>query len=237
MKMEAGARFPTSGRTPTLRARRSTLCTSPEACPSASPSTRRACSGYCGINWQTVRGSRRHAPCRFSRTRSRASPTAGINSSRMRRHAGQRWHYSLRCPTSLTRAIDLVERVIYTPPGGPPQGPPPDSAIYRIMGEGNIFRMMRDFYKELENSELRPLFPPDMEQASMKSAAFFVTILGGPPLYAQKYGPPRMRARHVPFEIDEHAPGLARMFQSGARGRRCEIWISAGAQGRLQEFS
>ena len=99
----------------------------------------------------------------------------------------------------------MVERVIYTPPGGPPQGPPPDSAIYRIMGEGNIFRMMRDFYRELESSELRPLFPADMEQASMKSAAFFVTILGGPPLYAQKYGPPRMRARHLPFEIDERA--------------------------------
>ncbi len=73
------------------------------------------------------------------------------------------------------------------------------------MGEGNIFRMMRDFYRELESSELRPLFPADMEQASMKSAAFFVTILGGPPLYAQKYGPPRMRARHLPFEIDERA--------------------------------
>ena len=130
-----------------------------------------------------------------------------------------------------------MERVIYTPPGGPPQGPPPDSAIYRIMGEGNIFRMMRDFYKELENSELRPLFPPDMEQASMKSAAFFVTILGGPPLYAQKYGPTRMRARHLPFEFDERAPDLARMFRPRARRRRYEIWISDGAHGRLQEFS
>jgi hemoglobin len=73
------------------------------------------------------------------------------------------------------------------------------------MGEENIFRMMLDFYKELERSELRPLFPADMEEASKKSAAFFVTILGGPPLYAQKYGSPRMRARHIPFEIDERA--------------------------------
>src|SRR5947208_3312298 len=32
-----------------------------------------------------------------------------------------------------------------------------------------------------------------------------VTILGGPPLYFEKYGPPRMRARHLPFEIDESA--------------------------------
>ena len=98
-----------------------------------------------------------------------------------------------------------MERVIYIPPTGPPQGPPPNSAIYRTMGEANIFMMMRDFYSELEKSELRPLFPADMEQASKKSAEFFVTILGGPPLYAQKYGPPRMRARHIPFEIDEPA--------------------------------
>jgi hemoglobin len=34
---------------------------------------------------------------------------------------------------------------------------------------------------------------------------FFVTLLGGPPLYLQKYGSPRMRARHLPFEIDDGA--------------------------------
>ncbi len=98
-----------------------------------------------------------------------------------------------------------MERVFYIPPGGPPQGPGPSSEIYGIMGEANIFRMMSDFYKELEKSEIRPLFPSNMEEASKKSAAFFVTILGGPPLYAQMYGPPRMRARHLPFEIDEPA--------------------------------
>ena len=96
-------------------------------------------------------------------------------------------------------------RVVYTPPGGPPQGPGPDSRIYRLMGEENIFRMMSDFYKQLEKSEIRHLFPADMEEASKKSALFFVTVLGGPPLYFEKYGPPRMRARHLPFEIDEAA--------------------------------
>src|SRR5436189_5454276 len=73
------------------------------------------------------------------------------------------------------------------------------------MGEVNIFKMMSDFYKALEKSEIRNLFPEDMEEASKKSAMFFVTVLGGPPLYFQKFGPPRMRARHLPFEIDESA--------------------------------
>src|SRR5215470_3675913 len=98
-----------------------------------------------------------------------------------------------------------MQRVIYTPPGGPPQGPGPSDEIYGIMGEANIFKMMSDLYKELEKSEVRHLFPSNMEEASKKSAAFFVTVLGGPPLYFERYGPPRMRARHLPFEIDERA--------------------------------
>jgi hemoglobin len=98
-----------------------------------------------------------------------------------------------------------MQRAIYTPPGGPPQGPGPSPEIYRIMGEENIFRMMLDLYMELEKSEIRHLFPPNMHEASKKSAAFFVGLLGGPPLYLQQYGPPRMRARHLPFEIDERA--------------------------------
>jgi len=98
-----------------------------------------------------------------------------------------------------------MPREIHTPPEGPPQGPGPSRDIYPLMGEGNIFRMLSDFYQELEKSEIRGLFPPDMEAASRKSALFFVGLLGGPPLYAQTYGPPRMRARHLPFEIDESA--------------------------------
>jgi hemoglobin len=73
------------------------------------------------------------------------------------------------------------------------------------MGEENIFKMISDFYVELEKSEIRHLFPSDMHEASKKSAAFFVGILGGPPLYIEKYGSPRMRARHLPFRIDERS--------------------------------
>src|SRR4026207_1312417 len=98
-----------------------------------------------------------------------------------------------------------MQRMIYTPPGGPPQGPGPNPEIYRIMGEDNIFKMISDLYKELEKSEVRHLFPADMEEASKKSALFFIMLLTGPPLYLQKFGSPRMRARHLPFEIDESA--------------------------------
>ena len=99
----------------------------------------------------------------------------------------------------------MSERQIYIPPGGPPRVAAPNSEIYAAMGEANIFAMLEDFYGELEQSSLRHMFPRDMVKASQKSAAFFVGLLGGPPLYHQRYGNPMMRARHMPFVIDEPA--------------------------------
>jgi hemoglobin len=101
--------------------------------------------------------------------------------------------------------IMSAERQFYVPPEGPPQGITPSPQIYAKMGEDAIYRMLEDFYLELEQSSIRHLFPEDMKEASKKSAAFFVFILGGPPLYQQQFGSPRMRQRHLPFAIDEKA--------------------------------
>lgn len=96
-------------------------------------------------------------------------------------------------------------RQIYTPPGGPPSDISPSPEIYAIMGEDAIYQMVEDFYLELGKSSIAHLFPADVVAASRRSAAFFVFILGGPPLYQQLYGSPRMRQRHLPFAIDEAA--------------------------------
>ncbi len=94
-----------------------------------------------------------------------------------------------------------MARPVYVPPIDPAQISPPSREIYGLMGEENIFRLMEDFYREIEQSSLRSLFPADMAAASRKSAAFFVGLLGGPPLYQRRYGNPMMRARHLPFAI------------------------------------
>jgi hemoglobin len=73
------------------------------------------------------------------------------------------------------------------------------------MGEDNIYRMLEDFYAALETSAVRRLFPPDMALASRRSAAFYVGLLGGPAQYAERYGNPMMRARHLGFPIDRAA--------------------------------
>jgi hemoglobin len=93
----------------------------------------------------------------------------------------------------------------YVPPIDPARIAAPSREIYGVMGEANIARMIEDFYRELEQSSVRGLFPEDMAAAAQKSAAFFVGLLGGPPLYHQRYGNPMMRARHMRFAITPRA--------------------------------
>ncbi len=93
----------------------------------------------------------------------------------------------------------------YIPPEGPPQGFNPAPEIFAQMGEENIMKMLEDFYLELEKSSIRPMFPADMVEASHRSGAFFVFLLGGPPIYQQKFGAPMMRKRHMPFAINANA--------------------------------
>ena len=88
---------------------------------------------------------------------------------------------------------------IYTPPGGPPQGPPPPEGIYAAMGEEGLYQLLEDFYLKLEKSEIKDMFPKGetaMIAASQKSADFFIGLLGGPPLSHEAWAP-RLRARHL----------------------------------------
>jgi hemoglobin len=96
-------------------------------------------------------------------------------------------------------------RDIYTPNVNPGSIPGPSREIYAKMGGDNVYRMLEDFYGELGRSEIRELFPPDLVEASKRSAAFFVQLLGGPPEYNERFGNPRMRARHLPFRITTEA--------------------------------
>jgi len=97
------------------------------------------------------------------------------------------------------------DREIFVPPGGPGPLPQLSGEIYQDMGEEQIFRMLADFYAELGRSSIRHLFSNDLEAASQRSAAFYVQILGGPPLYNERHGNPMMRRRHFPFVIDEES--------------------------------
>ncbi len=48
---------------------------------------------------------------------------------------------------------------------------------------------------------MRTLHGPTLESAREKLYLFLSGWLGGPPLYVERYGHPRLRARHLPFAI------------------------------------
>jgi len=65
-------------------------------------------------------------------------------------------------------------------------------------------RDIEAFYKRLHASPVAVLFPESesaMERAADKTGALFVFLFGGPHLYQQRHGSPRMRMRHLPFQI------------------------------------
>jgi len=94
----------------------------------------------------------------------------------------------------------------YIPPQGPPQISAP--ALYHRIPADRLHRFSRRHYQNLSESSIAGMFPLDPEElsaAAERQADFLTGVMGGPPLYREKHGPPRMRARHLPFAIDEAA--------------------------------
>ena len=79
--------------------------------------------------------------------------------------------------------------------------------IYKRLGEENLKLMVEYFYEEVfENPIIGPLFAnSDKELVKDKQFRFLTQFLGGPLLYLEKYGNPKMRMRHLPHRIDEEA--------------------------------
>jgi hemoglobin len=99
-----------------------------------------------------------------------------------------------------------MDSSFYIPPAGPPQISPPQ--VFEKVGMEPLYDMAWIQYQELAKSAIASMFPAGEEElraASRRNAAFMCGILGGPKIYQQKFGPPQMRQRHLPFAIDENA--------------------------------
>lgn len=75
--------------------------------------------------------------------------------------------------------------------------------LYEIVGEDNISLLVDAFYKRVYSDELLiPLFTNNIDEVKDKQFCFLCQFLGGPSYYNEKYGPPKMRMRHLPHPID-----------------------------------
>ncbi len=77
------------------------------------------------------------------------------------------------------------------------------SLYEQIGGAAKIREIVTTFYPKVQqHPALAPLFPSDIQPVMDKQLQFMSQLLGGPPLYSEKYGHPMMRARHMAFPID-----------------------------------
>ncbi|WP_110075689.1 MULTISPECIES: group II truncated hemoglobin [Pseudidiomarina] len=84
----------------------------------------------------------------------------------------------------------------------------PDNSFYHQLGGEHAVRAMAErFYDIMETdpraAELLAMHPQPLTQIRQKFFEFLSGWLGGPALFEEKYGHPRLRARHLPFRIDE----------------------------------
>ena len=95
------------------------------------------------------------------------------------------------------------------PPGGraAPIFPGGNPHYDAIGGEAAVRRLVERFYALMEElplaRDVRALHPADLAETKERFFLFLSGWLGGPPLYAERFGHPRLRQRHMPFPIGD----------------------------------
>ena len=96
------------------------------------------------------------------------------------------------------------------------------SLYERIGGESTIRALVRRFYDlmdlEPKYLELRAVHGSTLEEAGNRLYLFLSGWLGGPDLYTEQHGHPRLRSRHLPFKIGtlERDQWVACLMQASA---------------------
>ena len=108
---------------------------------------------------------------------------------------------------------------------------------YQILGGDKAVReLVMKFYELMDTlpelHALRSIHAPDLSGAIDKLYKFLSGWLGGPQLYINEYGHPRLRARHMPFPIDNNQRDqwLYCMFKA-----MDELNVDAGLQKQLKQ--
>lgn len=78
-------------------------------------------------------------------------------------------------------------------------------SLFELMGgQATIRRLVEAFYPRVQvDPDIGPLFPADITPVMEKQYLFLTQFFGGPALYNEQHGSPMLRARHMPFPINE----------------------------------
>ena len=80
-----------------------------------------------------------------------------------------------------------------------------DTHVYSVIGEAGFTRLVAAFYRRVPADDiLRPMYPEDdLAGAEQRLRNFLIQRFGGPHVYSEQRGDPRLRMRHAPFAIDQ----------------------------------
>jgi hemoglobin len=80
-----------------------------------------------------------------------------------------------------------------------------DTYVYSVIGEEGFTRLVAAFYRRVATDDiLRPMYPEhDLAGAERRLRDFLIQRFGGPFVYSEQRGHPRLRMRHAPFTIDQ----------------------------------
>lgn len=86
-----------------------------------------------------------------------------------------------------------------------PESAAPATPYVRIGGESGVRTLVRRFYALMDQLpeawDVRRMHAEELASSEEKLFLFLSGWLGGPDLYVQRFGPPFLRARHLPFSI------------------------------------
>lgn len=73
---------------------------------------------------------------------------------------------------------------------------------YDEIGAERLSQLVDAFYARVaKHPKLKPIFPDDLTETARKQKQFMTQYLGGPNIYSEEHGHPRLKARHNPFPI------------------------------------
>jgi hemoglobin len=82
-----------------------------------------------------------------------------------------------------------------------------EGRIFSLVGEEGFARLVAAFYRQVRGDDiLGPMYPShDLKGAEQRLRDFLIYRFGGPQRYIEQRGHPRLRARHIPFRVDQAA--------------------------------
>jgi hemoglobin len=110
-----------------------------------------------------------------------------------------------------------------------------EDRIFSLVGEEGFTRLVAAFYRQVPGDDiLGPMYPAhDLQGAEQRLRDFLIYRFGGSQRYIEQRGHPRLRARHIPFRVDQAARDRWMQLMNNAFN---EIQLPSEAEQGLKSF-